>query len=35
MNYDMRYAKALYNLGVAYSNLGDLNKLEELCLEIP
>jgi CHAT domain-containing protein/tetratricopeptide (TPR) repeat protein len=26
---DNRYARALYNLGVAYANLGDLNKFEE------
>jgi CHAT domain-containing protein len=27
--YDKRYAKALYNLGVAYVNIGDLKKHEE------
>jgi len=31
--YDIRYARALYNLGVAYYNLGDLNKLENYTLK--
>jgi CHAT domain-containing protein/tetratricopeptide (TPR) repeat protein len=31
--YDNRYAKALYNLGVAYSGLGDLHKFEYYALK--
>jgi CHAT domain-containing protein/tetratricopeptide (TPR) repeat protein len=31
--YDKRYARAVYNLGVAYSNLGDLNRLESYSLK--
>src|ERR1035437_5634066 len=31
--YDNRYVKALYNLSVAYANLGDLNKFENYALK--
>jgi CHAT domain-containing protein len=31
--YDKLYAKALYNLGVAYYSIGDLNKLEHYALK--
>jgi CHAT domain-containing protein/tetratricopeptide (TPR) repeat protein len=31
--YDERYSKALYNLGVAYNSIGDFNKLEEYSLK--
>ncbi len=31
--YDERYAKALYNLGLAYFNLGDFNKHEQYSSE--
>ena len=31
--YDQRYAKAVYNLSVAYSRLGDINKFEKYALK--
>src|SRR5450759_1571864 len=31
--YDQRYAKAVYNLSVAYSSLGDINKFEKYALK--
>jgi CHAT domain-containing protein/tetratricopeptide (TPR) repeat protein len=31
--FDKRYARAIYNLGVAYSGIGDLNKLEIYALK--